>query len=115
MTDDNKQNSDEQQPAAPPDEGAPHRCTDDPQVLAIVQRLYVERAHAERERDSHAYTAGSLRRMYADAVAAGWATLGAYRDGEDNPWRYLVESLPPPPAWHPLAFLWDDEPKRDRP
>jgi hypothetical protein len=47
------------------------------------------------------------RRAYADLVAAGWAGLAAICDGDPDPWGYLVDELPRPPAGHPLIGLWD--------
>jgi hypothetical protein len=47
------------------------------------------------------------RRAYADLVAAGWAALAAVCEGDPDPWGYLVDELPRPPAGHPLTHLWD--------
>jgi hypothetical protein len=47
------------------------------------------------------------RRGYADLVAAGWAGLAAWCEGDPDPWGYLIDELPRPPAGHPLIHLWN--------
>jgi hypothetical protein len=68
----------------------------------LVAELVTARATARRER----MIADAVRRAYADLIAAGWAALGAQAAGEPDPWAYLADELPRPPAQHPLSADW---------
>lgn len=74
----------------------------------VCQNLCGYYALLRRERDqllAH-YDLAVLR--IRNATAAAWATIGAILDGENRPWRYLVEQFQAPPDGHPIAHLWTD-------
>lgn len=91
------------------DDGNAQDCT--------VVRPCANLSHARADADRYRRIAGRLLAKLRDVIAASWATIGAIRDGETEPWRYLTDEIPSPPDDHPLAHLWRpvDEPAAPEP